>query len=84
MALPFTGCRVPHAVLEVNQECNMSCRACYKHHERSSKPVDLILAEIGLLLEKRQLTSITVAGGEPTLHPELPRVSAPFGSVNLR
>jgi MoaA/NifB/PqqE/SkfB family radical SAM enzyme len=74
MALPFTGCRVPHAVLEVNQECNMSCRACYKHRERSSKSMDQILAEIELLLEKRRLTTVTLAGGEPTLHPELPQV----------
>jgi hypothetical protein len=74
MALPFTGCRVPHAVLEVNQECNMSCRACYKRHDRFSKPMDQILTEVELLLQKRQLTAITLAGGEPTLHPELPKV----------
>jgi len=74
MALPFTGCRVPHAVLEVNQECNMSCRACYKHHEHTSKPMGQILAEIELLLEKRRLTAVTLAGGEPTLHPQLPQV----------
>ena len=76
MPLPFTGSRVPHAVLEVNQECNISCRACYKHHERSSKPLDQIRAEIELALEKRRLTAVTLAGGEPTLHPELPQVIA--------
>jgi hypothetical protein len=74
MALPFTGREVPHAVLEVNQECNMSCRACYKHHEHSSKSFQQILSEIELLLEKRRLTAVTLAGGEPTLHPDLPRV----------
>jgi hypothetical protein len=74
MALPFIGSRVPHAVLEVNQECNMSCRACYKRHEHFSKPLDQILEEVEILAQKRRLTAITVAGGEPTLHPELPRV----------
>jgi hypothetical protein len=74
MTLPFIGSRVPHAVLEINQECNMSCRACYKRHERFSKPLGQILAEIELLLQARRLTAITLAGGEPTLHPELLQV----------
>jgi hypothetical protein len=61
-------------VLEVNQECNMSCRACYKRHEHSSKSFRQIVSEIELLLDKRRLTAVTLAGGEPTLHPDLPRV----------
>ena len=36
--------------------------------------MDQILAEIELLLEKRRLTTVTLAGGEPTLHPQLPQV----------
>jgi hypothetical protein len=74
IALPYSGAQVPHGVLEVNQACNLACRACYKHRSHSTKSVEEIQAELDFLLTRRRLSAVTLAGGEPSLHPELPRV----------
>ena len=72
--MPFRGRNIPHLVIEVNQACNMSCRACYKARASYTKPLDLIRDEVDLAISQRNLDMITLAGGEPTLHPELPDV----------
>ncbi len=72
--LPYEGKRVPHIVIEVNQACNIQCSACYKHKYKYQKPLKLILEEIDLAISARDIHVITIAGGEPTLHPQLPEV----------
>ena len=74
--MPFDGKDVPHIVIEVNQACNLTCKACYKHKHGYTKPIDQILEEIDYAVSQRNLDMITFAGGEPTLHPELPRAIA--------
>lgn len=69
--IPFAGKNVPHIVIEVNQKCNISCKACYKDKSSYTKPFEQILSEIDLALSKRNLTLVTLAGGEPLLHPQL-------------
>jgi len=66
---PLDG--VPHATLEVNRTCNIRCRSCYTLTRTHVKSLDTIEEEIDLLLEKRNLSAITILGGEPTLHPDL-------------
>jgi hypothetical protein len=72
--MPFGGKDVPHLVIEVNQMCNVSCASCYKHKRPSTKPAALVEEEIDLGARERRLDMITLAGGEPTLHPDLPRI----------
>lgn len=72
--MPFAGRNVPHLVIEVNQECTLSCTACYKAKRAYSKPLSLVLEEIDLGARRRNLDVITLAGGEPTLHPDLPAI----------
>lgn len=72
--MPFSGKDVPHLVIEVNQACNMSCKACYKNIQPYTKPIALIFEEIDYAVSQRNLDMITLAGGEPTLHPDLPRI----------
>lgn len=74
IVLPYEGKSVPHIAIEVNQACNIQCRACYKHKYNYQKPLKLILQEIDLAISARDLHVITIAGGEPTLHPQLPEV----------
>ncbi len=74
--MPFGGKDVPHIVIEVNQTCNLACKACYKNRGGYTKPLDAICAEIDLAAEQRNLDMLTLAGGEPTLHPELPAAIA--------
>jgi molybdenum cofactor biosynthesis enzyme MoaA len=72
--MPFVGHDVPHGVVEVNQKCNISCRACYKDRLNYTKPLDQILREVDLFIAKRRLHTLTLAGGEPLLHPQLAQV----------
>ncbi|MBI4508346.1 MAG: radical SAM protein [Deltaproteobacteria bacterium] len=72
--MPYDGKHVPHLVIEVNQRCNIRCTACYKHKDGETKPLETVLGEIDLALQRRDLRAITLAGGEPTLHPDLPAI----------
>ena len=74
--MPFVGKDVPHIVIEVNQACNLSCKACYKDRHGYTKPLQQICDEIDLAAGARNLDMLTLAGGEPTMHPELDRVIA--------
>ena len=76
LPMPFNGKDVPHIVIEVNQACNVSCKACYKDKHGYTKPLELILEEIDIAAEARNLDMITLAGGEPSMHPQLERVIA--------
>ena len=64
----------PHATIETNRTCNIRCRLCYTLERSSMKTLAEIKGEIELALKKRNLDTITLLGGEPTLHPHLPDV----------
>ena len=81
--MPYEGESVPHAVIEVNRECDISCTACYKSRSRFSKPLADIKADIDLAAARRRLSMVTLAGGEPSLHPELPAVIAHARGLGL-
>lgn len=76
MPMPYAGRAVPHVVIEVNQQCNIRCRACYKDKYGYTKPLDELRAEIDLALRERDVSMVTLAGGEPSLHPQLEQVIA--------
>lgn len=62
---------VPHLVIEPNSTCNIECLRCYKDDRQVVKTYAEVCAEIDRGLELRNLESISLAGGEPTLHPRL-------------
>lgn len=61
----------PHVAIETNLTCNIRCRGCYNLFNTYVKPMAQIKADIDLAFEKRNLETITILGGEPTLHPDL-------------
>lgn len=62
------------AQLVVIRRCNLACRYCFEYDDRSP-PVETAVLE-GRLHTLRELGTfgITLTGGEPTLHPDLPRL----------
>lgn len=72
--MPYKGYDMPHVVIEVNQRCNISCAACYKNKSNYTKPLEQIRQEIDFAAQQRNLSVITLAGGEPSLHPQLAEV----------
>jgi len=71
-ALPWRGEQVPHAVVDIIRECNISCRACYNNcAEPQPKALDEIERELDIMQRRRRLSSVSIAGGEVFLHPRL-------------
>ncbi len=82
--MPWTSSSCPHFVLEINQKCNISCKGCYKKMDGSSKPLDQILSELDIALSKRRVQTVSIAGGEPTLHQQLCEIVSNIHRRNLK
>jgi hypothetical protein len=72
--LKLSSRETPHAVLEPNYTCNRRCALCYNRYRDIVKPLDTVREDVDALLEKRNLETISILGGEPTLHPDLPEI----------
>ena len=71
LPLPWTPENVPHAILDILRGCNIRCRDCYNLQPDHVKPLAEIDAQLDALTRLRKLQSISIVGGEPTLHPDL-------------
>lgn len=64
--------RIKNAYIEIVNRCNLNCRDCYNSSglNRETKELDpaVLLGFIKDLKERYQVTSVTISGGEPTLH----------------
>ena len=70
---PKDPCRKPQCclvglVVNVTSACNISCRGCYHDGKGGHRPVDDIVREC---YENRDKAPFGLAGGEPTIHPEI-------------
>jgi len=70
-ALPWTRETVPHAVIELTRDCNLACRACYRQKSPGFRSVESVLGDVAVIERHQRVHTISLAGGEPTLHPEL-------------
>ncbi len=69
--MPWNNETAPNVMLEVTDACNVTCRACYKKAGNSFKSLDEIEKDLDAGMKLRPLHTVTISGGEPTLHPEL-------------
>jgi len=74
--IKYSNRECPHLTIETNLSCNIKCRSCYNINNEYIKPLDLICKEIETGMQKRRLQTITLIGGEPTLHPDLVSIVA--------
>lgn len=74
--LPWRGRDVPHAVLDVGRGCDVACRACYNAAGGNWRSLGELDRDLTALQHVRRLQAVTIAGGEPSLHPDLPGVVA--------
>ncbi len=71
MQLPWTLETVPHAVLDILRGCNIRCLDCYNSRPDRIKTLTEIDADLDVLTRLRKLQSLSIVGGEITLHPDL-------------
>ncbi len=76
IAMPWDDSSAPNVMVEVTDVCNLACRFCYAPRGVSFKTLAQIEADIDTGTRLRRLHTVTISGGEPTLHPELDRVVA--------
>ena len=84
LQLPWAGHDVPNATLDILRVCNIRCRYCYNARSTSIKPLADILRELDTLTQVRNLQAVSISGGEPLLHPELPAIIRAIRAKGLR
>lgn len=58
--------------LEPTAMCNLACDGCYRENEKNShKSLDVIKHELDVFQQKRNSDCISIAGGDPLLHPQI-------------
>jgi MoaA/NifB/PqqE/SkfB family radical SAM enzyme len=61
----------PIAWLEVTDVCNLHCEGCYRQKLTGHKPLQQIKEEILFFKRWRNPDNVSIAGGEPLVHPEI-------------
>jgi MoaA/NifB/PqqE/SkfB family radical SAM enzyme len=69
--LPWSMNDNPIAWLEVTDVCNIHCEGCYRQHMTGHKPLEQIKDEILFLERWRNPDNVSIAGGEPLVHPQI-------------
>jgi hypothetical protein len=69
--IPWTEADLPHFILEVNDRCNITCRTCFKRLSGTTKSLAEIERDLDVVMGRRRVQTVSIAGGEPTLHPDL-------------
>ncbi|MEG8947954.1 radical SAM protein [Rosettibacter firmus] len=71
--------------LEPTAMCNLACDGCYRENEKNShKPLDLIKHELDIFQQKRNSDCISIAGGDPLLHPQIVEIVAEIKRRGLK
>ncbi|MFN8451867.1 MAG: radical SAM protein [Anaerolineae bacterium] len=82
---PWSGNDNPIGWLEVTDKCNTYCRGCYRiNGMQGHKSVEQIKEEIALLKKWRNCDNISIAGGEPLIHPQIIDIVAYIRSLKMK
>jgi hypothetical protein len=71
---PWSRTDNPGGWIEVTDECDLSCPACYRFNLMGHVPVEEIKSEVLKLKQCLNCDCIAIAGGEPLLYPDLVEV----------
>jgi len=61
----------PIAWLEITDICNIHCEGCYRQHVTGHKPLEQVKDEILFFKRWRNPDNVSIAGGEPLIHPQI-------------
>lgn len=60
------------AWLEPTKACNLYCEGCYSANEpQSHKSIEQVRADLEAIVRQRNVDSISIAGGDPLVHPRI-------------
>ncbi len=72
--LPWTHRSNGLSWLEVTNQCDLGCHGCYRKRDAQHKSLAEIEEELRVFYANRAVDCMSIAGGEPLLHPELPAI----------
>jgi pyruvate-formate lyase-activating enzyme len=64
------------AWLEITDICNLRCEGCYRQFITGHKPLEQVKEEIRFFKKWRNADNVSIAGGEPLLHPNIAEIVA--------
>ncbi len=69
--MPWSMNDNPIAWLEVTDICNIHCEGCYRQHMTGHKTLEQLKEEVLFFKRWRNPDNISIAGGEPLIHPQI-------------
>jgi hypothetical protein len=72
--LPWTDSDNVLSWLEPTTQCNLSCEGCYRENKVVHKSLAEVKDDLAVFNRWRTFDSVSIAGGEPLLHPQLPEI----------
>lgn len=87
--LPWSEFDNPNGWIEPLSKCNIVCPGCYRGSDKKINhgemlPLDELKKQIDWFKQHRNVHTISIAGGEPTLYPNLRELIAYAAQQNLR
>ncbi len=74
----------PIGWLEITDKCNIYCRGCYRLNRTGHKSLEQVKEEIRFLKEWRNCDNISIAGGEPLIHPDILEIISYIRELKLK
>lgn len=69
--LPWNLADNPIVWLEPTDQCNLHCDGCYRKNQPTHKSLSELEAELDVFEKFRKFDSVSIAGGDPLLHPDV-------------
>jgi MoaA/NifB/PqqE/SkfB family radical SAM enzyme len=82
--LPWSKNDNPIAWLEVTDVCNLRCEGCYRQRLSGHKPIEQVKEEIRFFQRWRNPDNVSIAGGEPLLHPQIVDIVADIAEKGVK
>lgn len=82
--LPWSMNDNPIAWLEITDTCNIHCEGCYRQRITGHKTLDEIKTEIAFFKKWRNPDNVSIAGGEPLIHPQIVEIVAHIAENGLK
>jgi len=82
--LPWNMNDNPIAWLEITDICNLKCEGCYRTTLTKHKPLEQIKEELRFFKQWRNPDNVSIAGGEPLLHPDICEIVAYIKELEMK
>jgi len=82
--LPWSMNDNPIAWLEVTDICNIHCEGCYRQYMTGHKPLEQVKDEVLFFKRWRNPDNVSLAGGEPLIHPQIVDIVAFIAQHGLK